>query len=334
MFVLPSHITAMAIEPVAKGHGKLTACKIDIPQPSAHEVLIKIAYAGVNRADILQRNGHYPPPPNASPLPGLEAAGKIVAIGSDVREWRAGDSVCALLAGGGYAEYAVAHAQHCLSIPEHWSLQEAAGFPEAAFTVWMALGAEAALQSGETLLVHGGASGIGMMAIQYASALGACVYTTASNPEKCVMAELWGATLAINYSTQDFVAEIQQATNGKGVDVVLDFIGGDYVPRNMNALALDGRMISLAFLRGAKVEAFSLVPLLSKRLMWKGSTLRTRNDTQKAEYARAIRSQMWPFIAQDKIRPSIDRVFSLSDAQKAHEYMEQNLNIGKIVLQV
>lgn len=334
MLVLPAHMTAMAIEPLSKGHGRLVRNEEPAPQPQPHEVLLKIAYAGVNRADILQRNGFYPPPSGASPLPGLEAAGEVVALGKNVSEWQVGDKICALLAGGGYAEYATVHAQHCLPIPDGWSLQEAAAFPEAAFTVWIALGVEAALQAGETLLVHGGASGIGMTAIQYASALGATVYTTAGSPEKCAMAKSWGATKAIHYPTEDFVAEVLAATSGKGVDVILDFLGGDYVPRNFNALARDGRMISLAFLRGAKVESLPLAPLLSKRLMWKGTTLRSRSDAEKAAYAQAIRREMWPFIAKNTIRPRVDKVFSLPDAQKAHTYMEQNLNIGKIVLQV
>jgi putative PIG3 family NAD(P)H quinone oxidoreductase len=331
---LAENMRVMAIKPLSRGQGELVAEQFPVPSPREHEVLIRIAYAGVNRADILQRKGMYPPPEGASPIAGLEASGEVVAIGERVTEWKIGDAVCALLAGGGYAQYAVAHAQHCLPVPQGWSMKEAAAFPEAAFTIWMALGAEAALQSGESLLVHGGASGIGMTAIQYASALGAMVYTTASTPEKCAMAESWGATRAICYKSEDFVEVVMDATKHKGVHVILDFIGGDYVPRNLQCLATDGRMVSLAFLGGAKVESLHLAPLLQKRLTWKGTTLRARSDAQKATYASAICQHMWPFVLQNRLRPRVDCVFSLSEAQKAHEYMEQNLNIGKIVLQV
>lgn len=331
---LPKHMQAMAVEPLGKGHGRLAPVSLPLPSPRPYEVLIETAFAGINRADILQRKGMYPPPEGASPLPGLEISGKIVALGSDVCEWRVGDAVCALLPGGGYAEYAVAPAAHCLPIPDGWSTEEAAAFPEAAFTVWMALGEEVELQPGETLLLHGGASGIGMMATQYATALGATVYATAGTPEKCAACEKWGAAQAIHYPTQDFVETVQAATRGKGADVVLDFIGGEYVERNFACLATDGRMINLAFLGGAKVEALNLAPLLLKRLTWKGATLRNRSDAQKAAYAHAIRRHFRPFVEQGRVRPHIDSVFSLNDAEKAHERMEQNLNIGKIVLQV
>lgn len=334
MATLPKHMQAISIAPLGKGQGRLSPGSAPLPQPRPHEVLIKTAFAGVNRADILQRKGMYPPPEGASPLPGLEISGEIIALGTDVHEWCVGDEVCALLSGGGYAEYATAPAAHCLPIPDGWSMREAAAFPEAAFTVWMALGQEAALQPGETLLMHGGASGIGMMAIQYASALGATVYATAGTPEKCAICEGWGATKAIHYPTQDFAEIIQAATQGKGVDVVLDFIGGSYVARNFACLAMDGRMLSLAFLGGAKAEALNLAPLLLKRLTWKGATLRNRSDAQKAAYARAIRQHFWSFAEHGRIRPHIDSVFSLQDAEKAHSRMEQNLNIGKIVLQV
>lgn len=333
MTTLPASMPAIAIEPLDKGQGRLHAITADLPQPKPHEVLIRVSHAGLNRADILQRKGMYPPPEGASPLPGLEAAGEIVALGAEVEEWQVGDAVCALLTGGGYAGYATAHAAHCLPVPQGWSMAEAAAFPEAAFTVWMALGAEAGLQPHETLLVHGGASGIGMMAIQYASALGAAVFATAGTPEKCAQCAAWGAS-AIPYREHDFVEVVRHATQGRGVDVVLDYIGGDYVARNLACLATEGRMVSLAFLRGAKVEALNLAPLLLKRIRWQGATLRSRSDTRKAEYARAIRAHMWPCVESGQIRPRVDRVFPLAEAEKAHEYMEQNLNIGKIVLQV
>lgn len=331
---LPMHMQAMAIEPLGTGQGRLTPASAPLPRPRSHEVLIKVAFAGVNRADILQRKGLYPPPEGASPFPGLEISGKIVAQGSEVREWQPGDTVCALLSGGGYAEYAIAPAAHCLPVPDGWSMEEAAAFPEASFTIWMALGEEANLQPGETLLVHGGASGIGMMAIQYAAALGATAYATAGTSEKCARCENWGAVKAIHYPTEDFVEVLKSATGGKGANVILDFIGGDYVARNLASLAMDGRMVSLAFLGGAKVETLNLAPLLLKRLTWKGVTLRNRSDALKASYARSIRKRFWPFMEQGRIRPHIDSVFPLQDAEKAHARMEQNLNIGKIVLQV
>ena len=331
---IPESMQAMAITPLSKQHGILEAATCPVPTINDHEILLRIQYAGVNRADIMQRNGLYPPPANASPLPGLEASGEIVAIGKNVTHLRVGDLVCALLAGGGYGQFATVQAAHCLPIPQGWTMEEAAALPEAAFTIWMSLGAEAKLQSGETFLVHGGASGIGMTAIQYANALGAVVYATASSPEKCAMCKSWGATHAIQYTTTDFVDAIDTATAGKGVNVILDFIGGEYIPRNFQCLATNGRMISLAFLGGANVDSLSLIPILRKRLLWKGTTLRAQSDAVKSEYAEAIRTKMWPFIAAGKVRPHIDKVFSLSEAQKAHDYMEQNLNIGKIVLQV
>lgn len=333
---MPTYSTmrAVTIPNPGRDTGRLVPDTVPTPSPRADEVLIRVSHAGLNRADILQRKGLYPPPEGASPLPGLEVGGHIAALGADVRGWKTGDAVCALLPGGGYAEYATAHHGCLLPVPPGWSMAEAAALPEALFTIWMALGDEANLQAGETLLVHGGASGIGMTAIQYATALGASAYATAGTPEKCAACEGWGAVRAIPYHTADFVGEVLAATGGKGVDVVLDFIGGDYVPRNLATLATGGRMVSLAFLRGAKVEGLNLAPLLLKRLTWKGATLRARSDAEKTAYARAIRTQVWPYVERGTIRPSIHRVFSLAEAEKAHECMEQNLNIGKIVLQV
>lgn len=305
-----------------------------VPQPKPHEIILHVAFAGVNRADIFQRQGSYPPPEGASPLPGLEAAGTVAAIGEAVTGWQVGDAVCALLPGGGYGEYVACHAGHALPAPKGWDMREAAALPEALFTVWMALQVEAGLKSGESVLVHGGASGVGMMAIQYATWLGARVFATASSPAKCAACESWGANPAIAYTEQDFVATIHEQTGGLGVNVVLDMFGGDYIARNLKALAPDGRLISIAFLRGAKPEAFSAAPLLLKRLMWKGTTLRARTDAQKAQWTAQIREKLGDTLAAGHIRPRIDRVFRLEDAQKAHAYMEQNLNIGKIVLQV
>lgn len=304
---LPPQMQAIAIEPQGKGQGRLVPSEQPLPTPAPHEVLLRVSHAGINRADILQRKGLYPAPNGASALPGLEASGEVVAIGSAVTQWQIGDHVCALLAGGGYAQYATAHAEHCLPVPDGWSMAEAAAFPEIAFTVWMALGDEAALQPNETLLIHGGASGIGMMAIQYASALGAHAFATASSPEKCAQCTKWGAARAINYTTDDFVQVTREATNGQGINVILDFVGGDYVQRNFDALATDGRMVSLAFLRGAKTDGLNLAPLLLKRIRWKGTTLRARSDEQKSTYAAAIRKIMWPFVEQGRIRPRVDR---------------------------
>lgn len=331
---LPDTMRAITIPAPDRETGALVPDRVPTPLPRDDEVLIKVSHAGVNRADILQRKGLYPPPEGASPLPGLEVSGHIVALGRHVKGWKNGDAVCALLPGGGYAEYATAHSGYLLPVPQGCRMDEAAALPEALFTVWMALAEEAQLQAGETLLVHGGASGIGMMAIQYATAIGATAYATASTVEKCAACEGWGAAKAINYHNADFVEEVLAATNGKGVDVVLDYIGGDYVPRNLKALAADGRMVSLAFLRGAKVEQLNLAPLLLKRIRWKGTTLRARSDAQKTAYAAAIRRSLWHYIENGTIQPAIHAVFSLENAEKAHETMEQNLNIGKIVLQV
>lgn len=331
---LPENMRAITIPTPGKTTGELVADRLAIPRPRAGEVLIRVSHAGVNRADIFQRQGLYPPPQDASPLPGLEVSGYITELGEDVDGWREGDAVCALLPGGGYAEYAIAHSGYLLPVPQDWGMHEAAALPEALFTIWMALAEEAKLSAGETLLVHGGASGIGMMAIQYATAIGATAYATAGTPEKCAACTAWGAAQAVHYPSTDFVEAIHSATNGKGVDVVLDFIGGDYVARNFKSLATDGRMVSLAFLGGARVEALNLAPLLMKRLSWKGTTLRARSNAEKTAYAAAIRREIWPFIADGRIRPAIDSLFSLADAEKAHETMEQNLNIGKIVLQV
>jgi NADPH:quinone reductase len=331
---LPSTMHAITIPHPHKDTGKLVPDMVSTPLPTGEHVLIKVSHAGINRADILQRKGMYPPPEGASPLPGLEVSGHIAAVGDAVKGWAVGDAVCALLPGGGYAEYAIAHSGYLLPAPTGWSMEEAAALPEALFTVWMALAAEAELQQGETALVHGGASGIGMMAIQYAKAIGATIYATASTAEKCAACESWGAAKAIPYRDADFAKEIQSLTNGNGVNVILDYIGGDYVERNFRSLAADGRMVSLAFLRGAKVESLNLAPLLLKRIRWKGTTLRARSDAEKTAYARDIRASLWSHIESRAIRPQVHRVFSLKEAEKAHETMEQNLNIGKIVLQV
>ncbi|MGB1539910.1 MAG: NAD(P)H-quinone oxidoreductase [Rickettsiales bacterium] len=330
---IPAHMQAVRIETPGKETGRLITATVPTPAPAPHEVLIKIAAAGVNRADIFQKQGSYPPPEGASELPGLEVAGTIAAIGNAVDGWCVGDAVCALLPGGGYAEFAVAHGEHLLPLPQGWSMEEGAGLPEALFTVWMALREEARLKAGESVLIHGGASGIGMMAIAYAAQLGAKVYTTASTREKCRACEKAGANTAISYRDHDFVAVMQDILP-EGVDVVLDMVGGDYIARNFNVLKTDGRMISIAFLRGAKPEGLSLAPLLLKRLSWKGATLRSRSDHIKAAYAQHIQAQLGTALDKGRLKPTIDSTFSLEDAEKAHLRMEQNLNIGKIVLQL
>lgn len=315
-------------------NGRLGVCETAIPEPKPHEVLVKVACAGVNRADVFQKQGSYPPPENASPLPGLEVAGEIAATGPAVTQWRVGEKVCALLSGGGYAEYAVAHAGHILPVPKGWTLEEAAALPEALFTVWMALHDDAGLQAGEHILIHGGASGVGMIAIQYAAQLGATVYATAGTPEKCAACESWGAGQAIHYRQEDFVKAIKSYTHGKGVNVVLDMVGGDYITRNFKVLAPEGRLISIAFLGGSRLEHLSAGALLLKRLTWKGATLRARSDDKKSSYAQAIHAALWPKLEKGVIKPVIDSVYPLENAEKAHQRMEQNLNIGKIVLQV
>lgn len=331
---LPDTMRAITIPTPGRETGRLVVARAPTPLPREGEVLIQVSHAGVNRADILQRKGLYPPPQGVSPLPGLEVSGHIVAMDRNVKGWKVGDAVCALLQGGGYAEYATAHSGYLLPVPKGWSMAEAAALPEALFTVWMALAEEAQLQSGETLLVHGGASGIGMVAIQYAHAIGAIAYATAGTREKCAACIGWGAARAIPYKDTDFAEDVLAVTGGRGINVVLDYIGGDYVPRNLRVLAEDGRMVSLAFLRGATVGQLDLAPLLLKRIRWKGTTLRARSDAQKTAYAAAIRRIVWPHIESGAIRPAIHQVFSLENAEKSHETMEQNLNIGKIVLQV
>jgi len=298
------------------------------PRPGPDEVLIKVAAAGVNRPDVLQRMGLYPPPTGASDLPGLEVAGVIAALGSNVSKWMAGDHVCALLPGGGYADYAVVDAGACLPVPAGLSMEEAAALPETVFTVWANVFDDAALQAGETLLVHGGTSGIGITAIAMANAMGAKVIATAGSAEKCASSLALGAHAAFHYENDPWDEEI--ARNG-GADVVLDMAGGDFVARNLACLNPGGRHVSIAFLRGANAEV--LIPLvMQKRLRLSGSTMKARARREKARLASALRDKVWPLIEQGKIRPRIDRVFPLADAAKAHEFMESGAHVGKIVL--
>ncbi|MEH6550892.1 MAG: NAD(P)H-quinone oxidoreductase [Pseudomonadales bacterium] len=311
----------------------LVVTELPMPVAGPGEVLIEVAAAGINRPDVVQRQGFYPPPEGASPIPGLEVAGTIVAVAGDVTSWSVGDVVCALLSGGGYAEYATASAALCLPVPKGLSLQQAAALPETFFTVWSNLFDRAQLKAGETLLVHGGSGGIGTTAIQLASALGVRVFATAGGPEKCADCEAMGASSAINYKQQDFVDAVRKLTDGRGVDVILDMVGGDYIDRNIKAAAVDGRIVSIGFLRGSKVEV-NFMSVMLKRLTLTGSTLRPRDLDFKSAIARQLKEKVWPLIASGQICPRIDTVMPLSDAAAAHRKMESNTHVGKIVLAV
>jgi len=301
------------------------------PVAGAGEVLIRVGAAGVNRPDVLQRQGGYPPPPGASDIPGLEIAGEIVQLGAGAGDWKIGDSVCALVTGGGYAEYALAPAPQCLPVPRGLSPVEAAGLPETFFTVWTNVFERGRLQPGETLLVHGGSSGIGTTAIQMASRLGARVFATAGNAEKCAACERLGAAQAINYRESDFVEAIKALTGGKGVDVILDMVGADYIERNIRCLATEGRLVQIGFQKGAKAEV-NFMPLMLKRLTYTGSTLRIQSVESKGRIARALRERVWPLIESGAIRPVIHATFPLERAAEAHRLMESNAHIGKIIL--
>jgi NADPH:quinone reductase len=304
-----------------------------LPAPKPNEILVKVAAAGVNRPDVLQRSGHYPVPPGASDLPGLEIAGEVIAVGSEARLWKPGDRVCALVHGGGYAEYCVAPEVQALPVPKGLSAIEAASLPETFFTVWANVYDRAKLAPGETLLVQGGSSGIGVTAIQMARATGNRVFATAGSDEKCAACVRLGAEKAFNYKTQDFLAEIKAATGGKGVNVILDMVGGDYGPRELKALADDGRLVFIAFLRGAKTE-LDINELMRRRLTVTGSTLRPRTVEFKGYLASSLREKIWPLIEAGTIRPEIYRTFPLEQACEAHRLMESSQHIGKIVLTV
>lgn len=300
------------------------------PQPNDDEVLIRVYAAGINRPDILQRQGLYPPPANASPILGLEVAGDVVACGANVRRWKAGNKICALVNGGGYAEYAIALADHCLPIPQNFSYGQAAALPETFFTVWHNLFQRAELKAGETLLIHGGSSGIGTTAIQLALAFGAQVFATAGSVEKCTAIGALGAT-AINYREQDFVAVVKDRTKGQGVNVILDMVGGDYIQRNFSAAAKDGRIVNIAFLHGSKVQV-DFMPLMLKRLTLTGSTLRAQSAQAKALIARELEENVWPLLINKTIHPVIDSIFPFAQVAAAHARMESNRHIGKIIL--
>ncbi|WP_010337925.1 NAD(P)H-quinone oxidoreductase [Sphingobium yanoikuyae] len=330
-FTIPSQMTAIGI-PVPGGPDALVPEQRPVPVPGEDEVLIRVAAAGVNRPDVLQRQGKYPPPPGASDIPGLEVAGTIVAAGRSA-DMLVGQRVCALLPGGGYAEYAIAPAGQCLPVPADYDLVEAAALPETLFTVWTNLFERAYVVGGDRVLVHGGTSGIGTMAISLCRLFDIEIIVTCGSDDKCAQALDWGASHAINYKSQDYVAEVKRITGGQGVQAVLDMVGGDYVPRNIECMAEDGRHVSIAVLGGAKTSIF-LPTVMSRRLTLTGSTLRPRSSGFKSLVADEIMRTVWPFVEQGKLRPAMDQRFALADATKAHARMDAGEHFGKIVLTV
>jgi NADPH2:quinone reductase len=304
-----------------------------IPKPGPDEILIKVLAAGVNRPDVAQRMGHYPPPPGASYLPGLEVAGEVVAVGSGAKKHKVGDKVMSLVAGGGYAQYCIAQDAQAMTVPIALSILEAGAIPETLMTVWHNVFERGALKPGETLLVHGGSSGIGTMAIQLAKAFGAKVIVTVGSKEKADACVKLGADRAINYRTEDFVAEVKAATSGNGANVILDMVGGDYIERNYDAAAIDGRVVQIAFLGAPKADV-NFTKLMVKRLTHTGSTLRPRSNADKAKMVAAIEEKVIPFLREGRIKPVMDRTFPLEKAADAHRRMETSEHIGKIVLQV
>ena len=317
----------------AGGPEVLSPVRRPLPQPGDEEVLIKVTASGVNRPDIMQRKGLYPPPPGASDIPGLEISGTIVKLGAKVRNLSLEDEVCALVTGGGYAEYCVAPAALCLRIPRALTSVQAAALPETFFTVWSNVFERGALATGETFLVHGGTSGIGTTAIQLAKAFGAIVMTTAGSDAKCDFCRSIGAQIAVNYAEQDFVEVVSSETAGSGVNLILDIIGGDYLNRNLSCLAADGRLVQIALQKGPKT-VINLLPIMLKRLTLTGSTLRPRSVAEKARLAESLRAKIWPMLDDGSIRPIVYRSFPLKEAAKAHELMESSTHIGKIVLTI
>jgi len=315
------------------GPEALMATETPSPKPSEHQVLIKVAAAGVNRPDVMQRQGLYPPPAGASEIPGLEIAGTIIETGAKVTHLRTGDKVCALVTGGGYAEYCLASASLCLPIPAGFNFIQAAALPETFFTVWSNLFTRPQLQKGETLLVHGGSSGIGSTAIQLAKAFGANVFVTAGSDEKCRFCSELGANAAINYKRQDFVEEISKLTGGNGVNVILDMVAGDYFPRNLKCLAIEGRLLQIAIQNGAKSE-INLWSVMQKRLTITGSTLRAREDSFKVAIATQLQQKVWPLLETGIVKPVIHSIFPLTKAVEAHQLMESGLHTGKIILTI
>jgi len=329
---LPKTMVAIEI-PEPGGPEALVPGERPMPAPGPGEVLIQVAAAGVNRPDVMQRTGNYPPPPGAPDIPGLEIAGTVVALGAGVDKPALGAEVCALVAGGGYAHYCTAPVPQCLPVPEGMSMVEAAALPETFFTVWTNVFERGRLQPGEALLVHGGSSGIGTTAIQLAAARGSTVYATAGSAEKCRACEELGAAKAIDYKREDFVERIKALTDGKGVDVVLDMVGAQYFARNIECLAPEGRLVQIALQTGAKAE-INLLPIMQRRLTVTGSTLRPRPVEDKGAIARALEAEAWPLLAARKVKPVIFKTFPLAEAAEAHRLMESSKHIGKIVLTV
>lgn len=327
---VPTRMKAIAIREPG-GPDVLVPVEIDCPAPGEGQVLIKVSAAGINRPDVLQRQGGYPPPPGAPTTPGLEVAGEIVALGQGTQHYKRGDKVCALVPGGGYAEYCVAAEANCLPLPAGLSLLEAAGLPETYFTVWTNVFERGALTAGETFLVHGGTSGIGSTAIMLAKAFGATVIATAGSDEKCEACRAFGADHAINYRMQDFVAVMKEMK--LSANLILDMVGGDYVERNLKVAAMHGRIVQIAFQQGSRVTA-DLMPIMLKRLTFTGSTLRPRSVAEKSDIAQALRAKVWPLLAAGRCKPMIHATFPLVDAAKAHALMESSTHTGKIILTV
>jgi NADPH:quinone reductase len=330
MTAFPDRMTVIAIR-LPGGPDVLVPEQRPTPAPAAGEILVKVAAAGVNRPDVMQRMGLYPPPPGATDIPGLEIAGEVVARGAGANRWKDGDKVMALVVGGGYAEYCLAHESHALPILPSVSAVEAAAVPETFFTVWYNAFERGRLSAGETLLVHGGSSGIGTTAIQLAKALGARVIATAGSPEKCAACRKLGADVAVNYKTEDFVAATKKATDGRGADVILDMVGGSYIERNYDAAAVEGRVVQIAFQDASHADV-DFRRLMFKRLTHTGSTLRARAIADKAAIARAVEDKVLPLIAAGRVKPVIDSTFPLREATAAHARMETSQHIGKIVL--
>lgn len=329
---IPDTMTVVAItEP--GGPDVLQLQEMPVPEPGPGQLLVKVHTAGVNRPDVLHRIGVYMPPKGASPLPGLEISGEVVAAGSDTTRFKVGDEVCALTSGGGYAQYCLADEPSTLPIPKGLSLAEAAAVPETFFTVWHNVFERGGLKAGEWLLVHGGSSGIGTTAIQMAVAMGAKVLITAGSPEKCEACVKLGATRAINYRDEDFVEVVKEVTEGHGADVILDMVGGSYIERNFKAASIEGRIVQIAFLGGPKSEV-NFMPLMLKRLIFTGSTLRPQSVEAKGAIASALEEKIWPLIEAGKVKPVMDKSFPLAEAGQAHAYMEAGAHIGKIVLNV
>jgi len=329
---LPATMTAIGL-PTPGGPEALVPIERPVPTPRKGELLVKVAAAGVNRPDVMQRKGLYPPPPGAPDIPGLEISGEVVGLGEGVTRYKLGDKVCALVIGGGYAEYCLAEEASTLPVPKGLSMIEAAALPETFFTVWTNVFDLAGLKSGETFLVHGGTSGIGTTAIQLAKAFGAKVFATAGSAEKCAVCRELGADYAIDYKTEDFVSVIKEATGGKGINVILDMVGGSYIARNYEVASPLGRIVQIAFMEGSKVE-IDYMRLMLKRLSHMGSTLRSRPSAEKAAIAASLAEKVWPLIEAGKVKPVLDQTFKLTDAASAHARMETSLHIGKIMLDV